>query len=507
MGRSTVKARERLEAQRRRASAGSAAMFVGDSNTRQMGRSAAKRRQDAKKKQKENARPSGPGFIERFDVTSNEKKSKKVSLVTGIVNLKYYESLLQDNVVIDVTYSDAGGTIDGKTAQTGLPIVGEENVAVKFKDNAGNSLSFADDSKNAFYVKKISTVAEDGSKSAVNLQLITKEAILNDKTGVEIRQDGKISDHVKKILTDKEYLDTGKELNIDETSNNLNYCFAKNKPFYVINRISKDAIPGGSSEGGSSYTGKSAGFLFYETYDGYYFRGIDTLFGQTPQLKIVYNQSSKTIPEGYDVKALTYSKENTMDVTKKLRAGFMNTKNIEFNPYNMEYNVSSYSAEEMEEYLSIAGTQLPVWNSEFSKGGENKDFSRTTFLVNVPGFLPEGTGLGEEQQQLGEKAREFQYDAKTIMNQSIMRYNQLVSQKVVVTIPGDFSLRAGDSVSIDVFELNQTKSKSCGDAVDKVSGGTYIIATLCHYLTPKQTFTKLVLIRDSIGRKPTAKSK
>ena len=67
-----------------------------------------------------------------------------------------------------------------------------------------------------------------------------------------------------------------------------------------------------------------------------------------------------------------------MDVTKKLRAGFMNTKNIEFNPYNMEYNVSSYSAEEMEEYLSIAGTQLPVWNSEFSKGRETVSYTHLT---------------------------------------------------------------------------------------------------------------------------------
>jgi len=33
------------------------------------------------------------------------------------------------------------------------------------------------------------------------------------------------------------------------------------------------------------------------------------------------------------------------------------------------------------------------------------------------------------------------------------------------------------------------------------SGGLYIIADLCHYVTPRETYTKLTLARDSVGRK------
>ena len=84
------------------------------------------------------------------------------------------------------------------------------------------------------------------------------EAVKNNYSGVEIRKDGKISEHVKRVLKDKEYLNTQKKLNIDETANNLNYCFAKNKPFYVINRISKDAVPQGADGKSGSKLGKSA---------------------------------------------------------------------------------------------------------------------------------------------------------------------------------------------------------------------------------------------------------
>jgi hypothetical protein len=76
-----------------------------------------------------------------------------------------------------------------------------------------------------------------------------------------------------------------------------------------------------------------------------------------------------------------------------------------------------------------------------------------------------------------------------------MRYNQLYSIKTTITIPGDFSLHAGDAIFIDAPEL-ATETKD----VSKENGGLYIIADLCHYISPKETYTKLNLVRDSFGR-------
>ena len=53
----------------------------------------------------------------------------------------------------------------------------------------------------------------------------------------------------------------------------------------------------------------------------------------------------------------------------------------------------------------------------------------------------------------------------------------------------------------------QAKPNTESDELDSQSGGLYIIASLCHYITPDRTLTKLCLIRDSFGktRKPRKK--
>jgi hypothetical protein len=66
-----------------------------------------------------------------------------------------------------------------------------------------------------------------------------------------------------------------------------------------------------------------------------------------------------------------------------------------------------------------------------------------------------------------------------------------------ITITGDFSLHAGDVIFLDTPGLRPEKNYE----VDREQGGLYIIADLCHYISHKETYTKLNLVRDSFGRK------
>ena len=80
-----------------------------------------------------------------------------------------------------------------------------------------------------------------------------------------------------------------------------------------------------------------------------------------------------------------------------------------------------------------------------------------------------------------------------------MRYNQLFSSTVTVTVGGDFSLHAGDAIFIDGPTLKAETTSN--DDIDRKDGGVYIISDLAHYISPKETYTKMILIRDSTGRK------
>ena len=121
---------------------------------------------------------------------------------------------------------------------------------------------------------------------------------------------------------------------------------------------------------------------------------------------------------------------------------------------------------------------------------------RDRYKVKDTGSLNSGSGTGKSQEQL-KKSGDENLEIEKVVNQSIMRYNQLFAAMTTITIPGDFTLHAGDAIWVDAVSKQE---EVCADDVDKKSGGLYVIADLCHYLSQKQTFTKLNLIRDSTGR-------
>lgn len=428
-------------------------------------------------------------FISRLDIISNKDQSKTVSLAGGTIRLMYYESILQDTIKASVTFADSGNAIDNKTALDGLPIVGQEKIYVKFKDNNDVELDLT------LYVNKVTPLSDDTTKSMVTLDLVSKEFIMNEKVRLNTRFDGKISDHIKKILTDKNFLATEKNIDIEESSNNYNFIGNNRKPYYAMNWLSKKSISAASQK-----KGDSAGYFFFETSEGFKFKSIDGLFSQEKKKSIIYNQSpdsrGNNLPAGYDVKALDYSKDNSVNVQEKLKMGAFSTRTILFDPFTGYYEVITPNAKEKENSLKLGGKELPVLNPEFNKEGNNKDFSRTTYMLLDKGTLPTGSGTGKSQTQL-QKSKDENFEPKNILNQAIMRYNQLYSSKATITIAGDFSLHAGDVVFMDAPEL-QTDTKN--DEVNKESGGLYIIADLCHYISPKETYTKLNLVRDSFGR-------
>ena len=123
--------------------------------------------------------------IEVIDIFSNKDESKNVSIVNGTLTFLYYESILQDSVRAVVSYSDTGNSIgegnnpkNYKTITEGLPLVGQERVNVKIQDNNQNEL------KMVLYVNKVNPLSEDTRKQIVQLELASREFIMNEKVRV-----------------------------------------------------------------------------------------------------------------------------------------------------------------------------------------------------------------------------------------------------------------------------------------------------------------------------------
>lgn len=213
--------------------------------------------------------------------------------------------------------------------------------------------------------------------------------------------------------------------------------------------------------------------------------------------KLIYNQSpddrGQRVPSGYDGKILELESDNTINVQNKFESGSYSTRVVLFDPFNCQYQVEKPNIRETEKNLKLGGKELPVLNKEFDSGINN--FTRTTYMLIDKGSLPTGT----TDQQIN-KSEEQNFDPKNILNQASMRYNQLFTLKKSITIPGDFSLNAGDTIFVDIPNSALDKKKQQPNAE---TGGLYIISDLCHYITPDRCLTKLNLVRDSYGRKVT----
>jgi len=468
---------------------------------------------------------TGPCIPEYINVTSNKDKNNNVSLTGGFIRLMYYESLLSDTIRATVTWDDSGDSTNNQkkggdseeigTAIDKLPIVGTEQVDFKVTDNRGNVLEFGSDKNNPLYVEKITPIFDDTRKSMATIVLVSKAYLVNEMGEAQVNKcyEGKISQHVENIL--KENLKVEKKLDIEETgSKNFNYFGNTNKPFWCLNNLSSKAAP--QMSGGESNDANTAGFLLYETDTSYHFKSLDTLLGQDPKKKVLYNESTPDfLPPEYDLKALSYSRDTAVNIKEKFRMGAYSTRCISFNIFSKEYKSTLLSADTTkqvggsskksgeikgnQEKLTKAAKHLPHLNSQFNSTKPNKEYTRTTWNIFDTGTRP----AGNTKEQI-RKSQEENFPLETILNQSIMRYNQLFAFTTTITIAGDFSLHAGDAILVDTIGLsNKTEDN---DEKNKESGGVYIIADLAHYISEAETFTKLNLVRDSVGRKTPERS-
>ena len=425
------------------------------------------------------------GNIKKLSIASN--KSGQSDISNGIVELRYYESILQETVRVQLQFVDTGNSVNGKTVIEGLPLVGTEKTKVIIEDNNKNELSLD------LYVNAVTPVQETTQQNLVNLSLVSKEHILNQRVRVNTRFDGKISDHVRKILTNANFLASSKDLDIEETQNNYNFLANNKKPFYTCTWLAKKGVPNITSPG------KTAGYFFYETSKGFNFRSIDKLLEQTPKRKLIFNETpdarGANIPFGYDGKILELESDNNINVQSKDEIGAYSTRIVLFDPFNCKYEIIKPRSEETEKSLKLAGKELPVFNSEFNSGRQD-NFTRTTYMLIDRGSVPSG----KTEDQIN-KSKEPNFDPKNILNQSTIRYNQLFTIKKTITIPGDFSLNAGDVIFVYIPEVSVDKKNQ---KPNSETGGLYIIADLCHFVSTQYCLTKLNLVRDSYGRKTSA---
>ena len=440
------------------------------------------------------------GNISKFKISANLSDRAR-ELTNAVAEFRYYESVLSNNItataaLVETGYAEEGGqdsfapgTLDW------LPIRGGERTDVIIEDaqEEPNEINFNTD---GIYVNRVRDVDPGTQKDVYFVDLASKEYFSNDMTRVSRKYEGKISDNVKEIL--EEFLEgtwaegdgvDGKD--IDETALPYNFVGCDKKPFYICTWLAAKSIPTGS---GDIEIGGAAGYFFWQTRDGFHFRSIDKMFDEGKQnrdslKKFVYNNTGELV-EGYDANIVSYSIDSDIDLNEKLMLGSYNNRSLYFDYYAFNYKVVDFNITEQEGKVSTAGDDYNNIAEEFTRSP-----SRLMAHIMDYGVLPRGVDSDAQLEEWKNEPEQPNYDAEQTMVQSIMRYNQLFTVKTSIIIPGDFSIQAGDIIVVDFPELDGTPAKE----VNPQSGGIYMVAEVCHKITPRECFTSMTLIRDSFG--------
>lgn len=421
--------------------------------------------------------------VTKFRIHSNTNgKFADITQKEGLfVNLHYYESILENQIKATAIIADTGYSIesDGKYVGLieGLDLSGGEFVELHIEDGYGNKLRFSDE--RVFRIGRIRNKMEHTQNMVFVIDLVTEEFFKNEyvETRVDEAFEGKISDSVYRIL--KDFLKTPKDLNVEVTENEYPFNAHVEKPLYKCTSLGTRCIPEGGTE-------TSAGFFFFENYDGFQFRSIEKLLDERNRYKRYLYNNTTELPAEYDGKILQATPVINIDVQQKMMIGAYGSQIKTYNFFDTSYTEKQFSTQkEGDKGVNLAGFNIPSLPDDI--------------LEKPTRIISKMQPYGVKQPIDKDKSKKKDYDVEFIVAQAASRYNQLFTIVLNIVIAGDFSHRAGNLIYCDFPELSNDRTQ----VVSGKNSGIYMIASLTQQLDVRDgAYTQLTLVRDSYGRKP-----
>jgi len=227
-----------------------------------------------------------------------------------------------------------------------------------------------------------------------------------------------------------------------------------------------------------------AGFLFYETKDGFNFKSIDKLVSATTSgaedssvITYTYNNviQENSIQNNFTI--LDYALEKNIDLMKSLRVGMYANKTYFYDLYTNKLDIYAYYLKN--EIRSKLGTQDDL----VIPSGFEESFSRILVRTSDKGTLDPNDIAGSSGRDNADMAKSFS------------RYNLLFTQSLNMVVPCNVNLRAGGVVKAQFPKVESSQQTS----LDEEQSGKYLIKELRHHFEGNNMVTSLKLVRDSYG--------
>ena len=427
-------------------------------------------------------------------ILESNDQQRTVDIRNGTVSVDYYEDIFSPTITAKIKVANTGTSIapkdnpDGpkQSIYHGLPLRGGERLRMKILDRGEGKLGldFATDPSKYLFVSSITDVISETQRESFTLNLVSREAITNETTRVikKYNTGSTIDNSVKSILKDILKTDKFSDQSIEKAQNKYGFVGNLRKPFSVLVWLASKSVPVSTGDA-------TAGFVFYQTQDGFNFKSIDKLSSQEPRATYIESQVNRGDTErNNDFIISDYYTDKNQSLIEKLRLGTYCSQRMFFNPLNFSFTNPSEGKFQFESYSkkikNVGGKklELPLITDDSNKQLGEIPTRILSAVVDI--------GTMEKDVSTDENADPGKYQA-----QAIMRYNVLFTQTISMTVPCNTNLRAGDTINC----LFPKISKDSGDEFDLDQSGLYMIKELCHHFEPERSFTSMLLIRDTFG--------
>lgn len=389
-----------------------------------------------------------------------------------------------------------------------LPVIGQEYMKIECRTP---SLEKPNEIiEHLFYAHSIQGVEEiRATHNVVVMSLVSVEGVVNQRKRINRTLKGTYSDIVKTIVRGD--LESSKDIYIEPSSAVKQIIAPDCSPFEILKRAKTQAI---STEYGSPT------YYFYETFEGFHFRSLESLYvqGASGHYTAVSQGGTERRMGGMPNVLADYQKirewqiSQGRDTMSFATNGIWSSEVIEHDIFNKKWTKSSYNyhdAYEDEFHMNDLSDDDNPSAPIFSAGPVDNNQSRSSDYIKKSYLLPvslKDRTLGIDSHYTNSEGR-YPYQGYNPSKWLTRRTSveQLMQQGVILTmeVDGYTALHAGEIVNVELPFSSYNKSAD-KEVSDKWIRGAFVIRNLKHSFNKADGKHSMVItcFKDSVESSP-----
>ena len=395
----------------------------------------------------------------------------RIDIQNIIISIELQQSIFNRTMVGKIQVYDT------KDVRTLVPIVGLERLNLRFHTPGLTGINAVANDGHPFHIYKIESVEPDKSGTAggqgYDIFFCSRESYFNTFRKVSKAYTGQVETGVNDIFTNTKYLNSTKDLYLEPTKNIHKVVIPNLRPFEAIDMLAHRAVSG-------KY--ENAGYLFYETREGYHFRSIESLLAVAGSIvrpaKWSYNFGMKGVrhPSGGKeiVKDLhgveSWSLSKPVDVLSNVDGGAYANKLIEHDMFNKTISESFFDyakewgnhfhTEHKRGYKTSKKMPLPIAKFDNSTRTLSQEYDQKVMLKSSTSNIHEWEPTSEANGAISSAAAKMAaaigpipiptVSAQYTLQKALSQRQLLSSGILELNAPGNSQLQAGDIITFDM---------------------------------------------------------